>query len=84
VTTHPEWVNHARYPAVNWFSYFELSRWLRARGLVTMDRFDMLAIQPIGGLTRAIVSSVRTLPPLRLIGHMATGGTTVWAVRSAQ
>jgi len=83
VTTHPEWVNHARYPAVNWFSYFELSRWLRARGFVTMDRFDMLATQPLGGLARAIVTSIRVLPPLRLLGHMATGGTTVWAVRNA-
>jgi ubiquinone/menaquinone biosynthesis C-methylase UbiE len=82
-TTHPEWVNHARYPAVNWFSYFELSRWLRARGFVTMDRFDMLATQTFGGLARAFVTSIRMLPPLRLLGHMATGGTTVWAVRRA-
>jgi 2-polyprenyl-6-hydroxyphenyl methylase/3-demethylubiquinone-9 3-methyltransferase len=81
ITTHPQWANYARYPAVNWFSYFELSRWLHARGFATRDRFDMLAAQPIGGLTRSIVSSIRMLPPLRLLAHMATAGTTVWAVR---
>ena len=43
VTTRPEWVEHARYPAVHWFSYFGLSRSLQARGFRTFDRFDMLA-----------------------------------------
>ena len=33
VTTHPEWANHARYPAVNWFTYYELRDWLAMRGL---------------------------------------------------
>jgi len=83
ITTHPQWANYARYPAVNWFSYFELSRWLRARGFVTMDRFDMLATQPLGGMARSLVTSIRVLPPLRLLAHIATGGTTVWAVRNA-
>jgi 2-polyprenyl-6-hydroxyphenyl methylase/3-demethylubiquinone-9 3-methyltransferase len=83
VTTHPQWANYARYPAVNWFSYFELSRWLRARGFVTMDRFDMLAGQPMGSLTRSIVTSIRVLPPLRLLAHVATAQTTVWAIRHA-
>ncbi len=84
VTTHPQWVNHARYPAVNWFSYFQLSRWLRARGFRTMDRFDMLAKQSLGPLASALVASVRLLPPIRVLGHMATEGTTVWAIREAQ
>ena len=30
LTTHPQWANHARYPAVNWFSYYGLRRWLAA------------------------------------------------------
>ena len=84
VTTHPEWVNHARYPAVNWFSYFELSRWLGARGFRTMDRFDMLAKQPLGPLANVLVASLRLLPPMRVLGHMATEGTTVWAIREAR
>jgi len=84
VTTHPEWANHARYPAVNWFSYFGLSRWLRARGFRTMDRFDMLATQPMGGFARAVVAAIRSVPPLRVLGHVATEGTTVWALREVQ
>jgi len=84
VTTRPEWANHARYPAVNWFSYFQLSRWLRTRGFRTLDRFDMLATQPVGGVARAVVTSIQMLPPLRVLGHIATEGTTVWALRDAE
>lgn len=82
LSTHPEWVNHARYPAVNWFSYYGLSRWFRQRGFQTLDRFDMLARQPIGGGARAVVAMLRHFPPLRLLGHLASGGTTVWALRN--
>ncbi|MCC7488471.1 MAG: methyltransferase domain-containing protein [Gammaproteobacteria bacterium] len=81
LTTHPQWANHARYPAVNWFSYYGLSRWLRARGFQTLDRFDVLAQQPLGGLQATVVGAIRALPPARLLAHMATAGTTVWALR---
>jgi 2-polyprenyl-6-hydroxyphenyl methylase/3-demethylubiquinone-9 3-methyltransferase len=84
VTTHPQWANYARYPAVNWFSYYSLSRWLRQRGFSTLDRFDMLARQPGSAPRRGVLAVIRGLPPVRLLGHAATGGTTVWALRMAQ
>lgn len=81
VTTHPQWANHARYPAVHWFSYYGLSRWLAARGFRTLDRFDVLARQPLSPAKRLAVAAMRALPPLRLLGHMATEGSLVWAIR---
>jgi SAM-dependent methyltransferase len=81
VTTHPHWASYARYPAVNWFSYYGLARWFRRRGFSTLDRFDMLARQPLSQGASLAVRLVRGLPPLRLLGHMATDGTTVWALR---
>jgi 2-polyprenyl-6-hydroxyphenyl methylase/3-demethylubiquinone-9 3-methyltransferase len=81
LTTHPHWVEHARYPAVNWFSYYSLSRWLAKRGFRTFDRFDVLARQPLGRGAGLAVRTVRSLPPLRLLAHAATEGTTVWAIR---
>jgi ubiquinone/menaquinone biosynthesis C-methylase UbiE len=80
-TSHPQWANYARYPAVNWFSYFGLSRWLRRHGFSTLDRFDMLARQPLGPLAAAAVAAVRGLAPVRVLGHMVSEGTTVWALR---
>ncbi len=81
VTTHPQWANHARYPAVNWFSYYRLARWFDARGLSTLDRFDMLARQPLSSTARGMIAAVRALAPIRLLAHAASEGTTVWAVR---
>jgi len=81
VTTHPQWANYARYPAVNWFSYFGLRDWLASRGFGTFDRFDILARQPLSGLSKTIVAAVRSLPPMRFIGHVLTQGTTVWALK---
>jgi 2-polyprenyl-6-hydroxyphenyl methylase/3-demethylubiquinone-9 3-methyltransferase len=83
VTTHPEWVNHARYPAVNWFTYFGLHSWMRRREMRTWDRFDVLAVMPLSRLKRAIVAVVRTVPGARLIGHVLSEGTSLWAVKGA-
>lgn len=81
LTTHPQWANHARYPAVNWFSYYGLARWLRAHGFQTLDRFDVLARQPLGHLQTAVVGAICAIAPLRLLAHVASEGTTVWALR---
>ena len=80
-TSHPHWANYARYPAVNWFSYFGLSSWLEGRGFRTLDRFDMLARQALPGPAGTIVAVVRSLPPIRVAGHVLTEGTTVWALK---
>jgi ubiquinone/menaquinone biosynthesis C-methylase UbiE len=81
VTTHPQWVEHARYPAVHWFSFFSLSRWLRARGFRTLDRFDLLARRPLSRGARLLIDAVRNDPLLRGCAHVATQGTVVWALR---
>jgi 2-polyprenyl-6-hydroxyphenyl methylase/3-demethylubiquinone-9 3-methyltransferase len=80
LTDRPQWANHARYPAVNWFSYYQLASYLRARGFRTFDRFDMLARQPLSPSASLVVAGLRSLAPLRLLAHAATGGTVVWAL----
>ena len=72
VTTRPELVNHAKYPAVNWFTYYGLRRALRERQIVSRDRFDLLALQPHGFPVRAVVQFIRAVPPLRWLGHVMT------------
>jgi ubiquinone/menaquinone biosynthesis C-methylase UbiE len=38
----PALANYTPCPALHWFSYFQLERFLRARGLAVRDRFDCL------------------------------------------
>jgi 2-polyprenyl-6-hydroxyphenyl methylase/3-demethylubiquinone-9 3-methyltransferase len=83
VTTNPEWVSHARYPAVNWFTYFGLSRWFSRRGFRTLDRFDVLARRPLTRPRRLLIGLVQHVPGFRLLGHVLTEGTTVWALKGS-
>lgn len=82
VTTRPQWVNYARYPAVNWFSYYGLARWLRARGFDTFDRFDVIARRPLRGKERIAIGLIRASGLVRLLAQTATAGTIVWAIRT--
>jgi 2-polyprenyl-6-hydroxyphenyl methylase/3-demethylubiquinone-9 3-methyltransferase len=81
VTTRPRLANYAKYPAVNWFTYYSLRNLLARSGFVCMDRFDVIDTSKLGVLGKAIVSSIRRLPVLRWFAHMATEGTTVIALK---
>ena len=84
VTTRPELVSHAQYPAVNWFTFYSLRRQLRGMGFDTvLDRFDLMDIDAHGLPVKAAVRGIRALPPLRLLGQMATEYTVALAFRTA-
>lgn len=83
VTTRPDIANHCKYPAVNWFSFYSLASYLGHRGFVCLDRFDMVETHNQGALGRFAVTLIRALPPLRLIGHVLTPGSTVFAVKAS-
>lgn len=80
-TRHPEWVNHAEYPAYHWFSYYGLRREFMRKGFDCMDRFDTLAFDG-GPLKNMIRWLVRFVPGVRLAGHVLTPYTQLVAVRN--
>ncbi len=81
-TTRPELANFARYPAVNWFTYYSLRRELRARGFAkTFDRFDLAARTDKGAVRNGVLRITRSLPPLRMIGQMLSPGTRILAIK---
>lgn len=82
VSTHPQWVNHTKYPAVNWFTYYSLRGWLNKRGVQTMDRFDMRARDRLGTSSKMIVAAIQRFPVVRFLAQVATEGTTVWGIKS--
>lgn len=81
VTTRPEIANHCKYPAVNWFSYYSLAGYLEKRGFRCMDRFDMVETENKGALSKAALTLIRSIPPLRFVGHVLTSGSIVFAVK---
>ena len=83
VTTRPEVANYAKYPAVHWFSYYSLRAALAARGFNRFyDRFDLAAVLPNSGSKRAILSTIRALPPLRFAGQFAISASTIAAIKA--
>jgi 2-polyprenyl-6-hydroxyphenyl methylase/3-demethylubiquinone-9 3-methyltransferase len=84
VTTRPEWVNHAKYPAVNWFTPYQLRGYLGKRGFSVFDRFDVMDLNNKGGFSRGLVGAIRKIPLLRFLGHVATTYTMVVGVRNSK
>ena len=83
VTNWPAVANYAKYPAVHWFSFYQLRRYLGKRGFVSFDRFDVMRLDNKTLQQRRVVALLKALPPLRLLGHMATEGTVIVAQRTA-
>jgi len=81
VTSRPELVNHARYPAVHWFSFYGLSGYLAGLGFESLDRFDMIDPSGRGVPARLALAAVQRIGPLRLLGHVLTPYTVVFAIR---
>ena len=81
VTTRPELVSYARFPAVHWFSFFQLRDFLASRGLSCFDRFDMIDAQGLGLAPRLAVGAVRKWTPFRWVGHILTPYCVVFAVK---
>lgn len=77
VTTRPELVNHAQYPAVNWFSFYQLRDEFRRRGMRSFDRFDLMDAARLSPPVSAVLGLVRAVPPLRWLGHVTTPYTAI-------
>lgn len=79
VTTHPGLANFARYPAVNWFTFYGLRRVLSSREIQCLDRFDIMDLSSKGYLLKWIAACLRMVPVLRWLAHVATPGTILVA-----
>jgi 2-polyprenyl-6-hydroxyphenyl methylase/3-demethylubiquinone-9 3-methyltransferase len=83
VSTRPEIANHAKYPAVHWFTWYQLRDFLRQLEFECFDRFDMIDAAGLRSAERAIARMIRMLAPLRFLAHVATEGTTIFALKRA-
>lgn len=82
LTTRREWVAHAEYPAVNWFAPHQLAVALKQRGFTAYDRFDIIDPSGRPAWQRTMLHLMRTVAPLRWLGHVATPYVLLIAVRN--
>ncbi len=80
-TTKPELANFAKYPAVNWFSFYQLRSFLSPHQMRCLDRFDL--IDKTSFPARVVVECIRRFPLLRWFAHAATSGTILLAFRES-
>ncbi|WP_200177202.1 methyltransferase domain-containing protein [Ectothiorhodospira shaposhnikovii] len=78
VTTRPELVNYAAYPAVNWFTYYQLRDHLKTLGMEVGDRFDHMEIGQ-NPLRRLALSAIQFSPTIRWIAHISSPSTSIFA-----
>jgi 2-polyprenyl-6-hydroxyphenyl methylase/3-demethylubiquinone-9 3-methyltransferase len=82
VTDRPDLANYAKYPAVNWFSFYGLRQYLEPKGFACLDRFDLVDLTEKSTLVSSVLILVHSLAPLRFIGHVLTPYTLLVARKS--
>ena len=82
VTTRPAIANYAKYPAVNWFTFYDLRDYLAPLGFYCLDRFDMINLDHVRAPLRMLVNIARSIGPARFFGHVLTPGTALFAIKA--
>ena len=82
VTTRPELANYAKYPAVNWFTFYSLRRALRQRGFSRfLDRLDMIELRIAGTSKAAVAKWLRRIPLARQGLQLVTPSSLIVAFK---
>jgi ubiquinone/menaquinone biosynthesis C-methylase UbiE len=81
----PDLVNYTDYPAVNWFTFEQLRRFLEPLGYEVRTRLDLMDVSHLRGW-KALVArglpAVRALPPLRYLYYLYARDVSVYAVKT--
>jgi hypothetical protein len=85
VTTRPEVANYAKYPAVNWFTFYSLRSALRARGFNRfLDRLDMIVLRIGDGPKGKIAKMLKYVPLSRLGLQCFTPSSVILASKATR
>lgn len=83
-TTRPDIAGYAKYPAVNWFSFYQLRDEFSKIGMESFDRFDIMDIDNKPNYQKAIINLVKHSSILRWLGHVASPGLSMLAIKKSQ
>ena len=81
VTSHPEFVNYATYPAVNWFSYYTLRKEMAGRGFRSLSRFDVMDASEKGRIGRMLLWAIRNIPGMSFIAQIMSSYTQIVSIK---
>ena len=81
VTSHPRIVEYAKYPAVNWFTYYKLKNHLSKLNFKCFDRFDVIDPSSKGVINKLIIYLLQNSKYFKFIGYFLIPGTMVVAIK---
>jgi 2-polyprenyl-6-hydroxyphenyl methylase/3-demethylubiquinone-9 3-methyltransferase len=81
VTTRPEIVSHAKYPAVNWFTFASLSHAFAERGMQPRSRFEVVDAGSRSGAQKAVLGLLKRSRFARWMTEWVTPFTIVYGVK---
>jgi len=82
LSTHPEIAGYATYPAVNWFTFFQLKKLLVTYGMESFDRFDLMDVTKNGFIIKNIIFCIRSINFLRWLAHIVTPYTIIVSIKN--
>ncbi|CAA9890962.1 conserved hypothetical protein [Candidatus Methylobacter favarea] len=82
-TTRPDIAGYAKYPAVNWFSYYQLRKEFLDMGMASFDRFDIIDYNNKPSYQKIIIKFIRNNQVLRWLGHVASPGLSMLAIKKS-
>lgn len=84
VTSRPEIANYAKYPAVNWFTYYSLRDALYERGFDRfLDRLDMIELRVADTSRASVAKWLQRIPLARFGCQLATPNSMILAFKPA-
>lgn len=83
-TTRPDIAGYAKYPAVNWFSFYQLQKVFLEMGMESLDRFDIMNINNKSFYQKLLIIMIRNNSVLRWLGHLASPGLSMLVIKKSQ
>lgn len=80
-TTRPDIAGYAKYPAVNWFSFYQLRQEFAEIGMDSFDRFDIMDVDNKPAYQKNIIKFIKQCSVLRWLGHVASPGLSMLAIK---
>lgn len=72
ITTRPGLKGYDKYPAVNWFSYYQLRNEFSKMGMDSFDRFRIMDVDKKPAYKKFIINLIRHNSILRWLGHVVS------------
>lgn len=80
---YPVLANHSVRPALHWFSYFRLRRFLESRGMTVRDRFDCMDVTQAGLVKRLARKMALSSEAGRAAAYVAVSPLVVLAMKGS-